>query len=84
MTEDRAARPLRIAVVGVGPRGLSVLERVVSHTQGAGRPVELVLVEPGELGSGVHPAKQPDYLLLNTIASQLTIYSDEQMVPGPR
>ncbi|OII60385.1 hypothetical protein BJP40_10395 [Streptomyces sp. CC53] len=82
MTEDRAARPLRIAVVGVGPRGLSVLERVISHTQGDGRPVELVLVEPGELGSGVHPAKQPDYLLLNTIASQLTIYSDERMVPG--
>ncbi|WP_236243189.1 FAD/NAD(P)-binding protein [Streptomyces sp. CC228A] len=82
MTEDPTAQPLRIAVVGVGPRGLSVLERVISHTRDDGPPVELVLVEPGELGSGVHPAKQPDYLLLNTIASQLTIFSDAQMVPG--
>jgi hypothetical protein len=73
---------MRIAVVGVGPRGLSVLERVISLTRAAGPPVELLLIEPGELGSGVHQPCQPDYLLLNTIASQLTIFSDEKMTPG--
>ncbi|WNI18865.1 FAD/NAD(P)-binding protein [Actinacidiphila sp. ITFR-21] len=75
-------KPLRIAVIGVGPRGLSVLERVVSHTRRAGPPVELLLVEPDEPGIGVHRSKQPDYLLLNTIASQLTVFSDTEMVPG--
>ncbi|MFF5096297.1 MULTISPECIES: FAD/NAD(P)-binding protein [Actinosynnema] len=73
---------VRIAVIGVGPRGLSVLERVISHTRADGPPVELLLVEPGELGVGAHDVKQPDYLLLNTIAAQLTIFSDERMVPG--
>lgn len=74
--------PVRIAVIGVGPRGLSALERVISHTRLDGPPVELLLIEPGELGVGMHDAKQPDYLLLNTIASQLTIFSDERMTPG--
>lgn len=73
---------VRIAVVGVGPRGLSVLERVISLTGTPGPLVELLLIEPGELGSGVHQPGQPDYLLLNTIAAQLTIFSDEKMTPG--
>jgi len=73
---------VRIAVIGVGPRGLSVLERVVSHARASGPPIELLLIEPGELGVGIHSASQPDFLLLNTIASQLTIFSDEQMTPG--
>jgi FAD-NAD(P)-binding len=73
---------VRIAVVGVGPRGLSVLERVISHARSEGPPIELLLIEPGELGAGIHAPEQPDYLLLNTIASQLTIFSDEQMTPG--
>jgi len=42
----------------------------------------LLLIEPGELGTGVHRVEQPDYLLLNTIASQLTIFSDQRMTPG--
>ncbi|MEW2069211.1 FAD/NAD(P)-binding protein [Streptomyces sp. NPDC007346] len=74
--------PVRIAVIGVGPRGLSALERVISHTLQDGPPVELLLIEPGEPGVGMHDVKQPDYLLLNTIASQLTIFSDERMTPG--
>ncbi|MDY7090579.1 MAG: FAD/NAD(P)-binding protein [Actinomycetota bacterium] len=75
---------MRIAVVGVGPRGLSVLERVIGHTAGDGPLVELLLIEPGELGIGAHHPKQPDYLLLNTIAGQLTMFSDPAMVPdGP-
>jgi FAD-NAD(P)-binding len=73
---------IRIAVIGVGPRGLSVFERVISHARLAGPPIELLLIEPGELGFGIHQVKQPDYLLLNTIAAQLTIFSDESMTPG--
>lgn len=75
-------KTVRIAVIGVGPRGLSVLERVVSHARHEGTPVELLLIEPGTLGVGIHQVDQPDYLLLNTIASQLTIFSDGRMTPG--
>jgi len=75
-------RPVRIAVIGVGPRGLSAVERIVSLSRLGGPPVELFLVEPGELGVGIHRPEQPDYLLLNTICSQLTVFSDRVMVPG--
>jgi hypothetical protein len=74
--------PLRIAVVGVGYRGLSALERILSHACASGTPVEALLVEPGELGVGVHGRDQPDYLLLNTVASQITAFSDSDMVAG--
>jgi FAD-NAD(P)-binding len=40
------------------------------------------LIEPGPLGVGVHDREQPDYLLLNTVAAQITAFSDERMVPG--
>ncbi|WP_418153349.1 FAD/NAD(P)-binding protein [Actinoalloteichus caeruleus] len=73
---------MRVAVIGVGPRGLSVLERVISHTSLPGPPIELLLIEPNELGVGVHDIRQPDYLLLNTIVAQLTIFSDGHMAPG--
>lgn len=74
--------PVRIAIIGVGPRGLSALERIGAHARRDGPPIELVLVEPGRLGVGIHQPEQPDYLLLNTICSQLTIFSDPAMTPG--
>jgi hypothetical protein len=74
---------LRVAVIGCGPRGLSAVERVSAYARAApGRQVELTVVEPGVPGVGIHRADQPDYLLLNTVAGQLTIFSDEAMVPG--
>ncbi|MGE5830040.1 MAG: FAD/NAD(P)-binding protein, partial [Micromonosporaceae bacterium] len=61
---------MRIAVIGVGPRGLSAFERIVSHAQRGGPSVEVLLIEPGPLGSGTHGTNHPDYVLLNTIAAQ--------------
>lgn len=74
--------PLRIAVVGVGHRGLSALERILSYAVASRTPLVVLLVEPGELGVGIHRRDQPDYLLLNTVASQITAFSDSEMVPG--
>jgi len=74
--------PKKIAVIGVGPRGLSALERLISHGEANAFHGEVLLIEPGALGVGVHQRSQPDYLLLNTVASQITIFSDEKMVPG--
>src|ERR1700722_464170 len=74
--------PLRIAIVGGGHRGLSALERVLSYASATHIPADVLLVEPGELGVGVHRCDQPDYLLLNTVASQITAFSDSEMVAG--
>ena len=32
-------------------------------------------VEPGDCGQGVHPAGQSDHLLINTVASQVTMFA---------
>ncbi|MDH6125382.1 FAD/NAD(P)-binding protein [Kitasatospora sp. GP82] len=67
-----------LAVVGCGPRGLNLLERLVSRW----RTGTVHVIEPNELGSGLHRPDQPDYLLLNTVAAQLTAFVDPQMVQG--
>jgi hypothetical protein len=72
-----------VTIVGVGPRGLSALERLICHaTVSDGLRLEVLLVEPDDLGVGVHLRDQPAYLLLNTVAAQVTAFSDERMVPG--
>ncbi|WP_029288534.1 FAD/NAD(P)-binding protein [Cellulomonas sp. HZM] len=71
----------RIAVVGVGPRGLAVLERVLAWARTGRFAVTVDLYEPAEhLGVGIHGTDQPEYLLLNTVCAQLTAFSDAEMV----
>ncbi|WP_225821552.1 FAD/NAD(P)-binding protein [Streptomyces naphthomycinicus] len=72
-----------VAIVGMGSRGLGLLERLVAHCLTRPAPVTVHLVDPQPLGPGFHLAGQPDHLLLNTVCSQLTAFADEQMVEGP-
>lgn len=72
-------KPLKIAIVGFGPRGLSVLDRVAQLAPALDRPVHVVVVEPGPLGEGVHRTDLPSYLMLNTVASQATAVADSAM-----
>ena len=69
---------LRITIIGLGPRGLGALQRVIRkcRTLPAHVTVEVHLVDPGEEGQGVHSTRQPDFLLTNTLASQLSMYSE--------
>ncbi len=85
-----AARPGHIAIVGMGPRGLLVLERLLTLASAEPRlPVRIAVFEPGEPGVGVHMRGQPGYLMLNTVASQLSVFPDLPSVacgparPGP-
>lgn len=68
---------LTIGFIGMGSRGLSVLERVLSVVQNKPeQPINIIIFEPNTPGCGVHNSNQPDFLLLNTIASQLGIFPD--------
>jgi uncharacterized NAD(P)/FAD-binding protein YdhS len=68
---------LRIGLIGLGSRGLSILERLLSIAeQDTSRSIEIIAFEPNPPGCGVHATDQPDYMLLNTIAAQLGIYPD--------
>lgn len=81
---------LTVCVVGAGPRGLSVLERIRANAAGTVRPVEVHLVDPYPPGAGaVWRTGQPGELLMNTVASQVTLFTDDSVdcagpsVPGP-
>ncbi|MGW2047256.1 FAD/NAD(P)-binding protein [Streptomyces sp. NPDC001858] len=81
---------LSVCVIGAGPRGLSVLERICANAAGTGRPVAVHLVDPYPPGPGaVWRTDQPRELLMNTVASQVTLFTDDSVacagpiVPGP-
>ncbi|HEV7896222.1 MAG TPA: FAD/NAD(P)-binding protein [Planosporangium sp.] len=76
-------RPVRVCIVGVGPRGLSVLERITANARGAA--VHVHLVDPYPPGSGqVWRTDQQRLLLTNTVASQITMFTDASVdMAGP-
>lgn len=64
-----------VAIIGLGSRGLGVLERI--STLAASRPLVVHVIDPTCTGAGVHETSQPDYLLLNTTCGQASMF------PGP-
>ncbi len=86
------ARTTTVAVVGLGSRGLSVLERIVTLAKKAGPAageVRVEIIDPTCTGAGIHAPGQPDYLLLNTTCAQVSMFPDAHTVgaavdaPGP-
>lgn len=72
---------LTLAIIGMGPRGLMLLERMIAHASlQVAKNIKLYLFEPNMPGSGCHHLAQPDYLLLNTIAKELTIFPTKEML----
>ncbi|TDD83848.1 FAD/NAD(P)-binding protein [Actinomadura rubrisoli] len=76
--QTTAPEPHRIAVVGSGPRGMGVLERITARLvegQGGG-PVEIYLIDAVEVGCGrVWSPDQPEWFLMNTVAGEVTMFS---------
>ncbi|MVA59578.1 FAD/NAD(P)-binding protein [Agrobacterium vitis] len=78
--------PIRIGIVGLGPRGLSVFERIISVAAcGSSQELHLHIFDGRTPASGAHSPMLPDYLLLNTVASQLGVFPDNSCfgsIPG--
>ncbi len=73
---------LRIAVIGMGPRGTSLLERIITYVDKLGRyeDIELFLFDKNNtFGSGCHNSELSEHLLVNTIAGQITMFFGEGM-----
>lgn len=70
---------LTVAIAGFGPRGLSILERLVSKIIAGSVQygVNILLFDPNSSGAGCHNSKQNQRLLANTVAAQMTIFCDE-------
>ncbi|MFC5724734.1 FAD/NAD(P)-binding protein [Streptomyces gamaensis] len=75
-----------VGIVGVGPRGLSVLERIVENARArTDIPIVVDIFEPARFGSGeVWRTDQSPDLLMNIVASQITAYADDTVrMAGP-
>ncbi|SFE81147.1 FAD/NAD(P)-binding protein [Streptomyces mirabilis] len=82
-----------LAVVGAGPRGTSVLERLCASAPELlppGARLTVHMVDPSPPGPGrVWRTAQSPHLLMNTVASQVTLFTDDSVDcsgpvrPGP-
>jgi uncharacterized NAD(P)/FAD-binding protein YdhS len=76
-----------VCIIGAGPRGLSVLERLCANERAEQSCSALTIhvVDPGEPGAGlVWRSDQSRHLLMNTVASQITMYTDDSSrIDGP-
>src|SRR5262245_40720883 len=74
----------QLAIIGAGPRALTILERLLEHKERMPRHATLnvLVIDPGNLGEGSHPSDQADHLLINTLASQVTMYPPHSSVGG--
>jgi uncharacterized NAD(P)/FAD-binding protein YdhS len=71
-------RTVQVTIVGMGPRGLGILQHIAHGARRLpeGTALDVHLVDPGDSGQGAHSSRQPDHLLTNTLASQLTMFPD--------
>ena len=78
---------LDVCLIGAGPRGLSTLERLCAGARHlpAHRAVTVHIVEPYVPGPGrVWRTGQSRHLLMNTVASQVTVFTDGSVeMAGP-
>jgi uncharacterized NAD(P)/FAD-binding protein YdhS len=90
---DPDRRPLSVAVIGAGPRGAGVLERLAANLGtewDATRPLALHFIDPFPAGPGrIWRLEQSALLKLNSMAADVTMFTDETSVidgpvqPGP-
>lgn len=91
MTTGKSMLPRTIAVLGGGPRGIAVIERLIANAQQLDVPrLHLLLVEPHRPGGGrIWDADQPSHLLMNTLCADATHFTDKTVElrgpvrPGP-
>lgn len=91
-TSPHRTSPHRIAIVGAGPRGTGVLERLLAHlaTRDSGEVVAIDVFDPFPAGAGrIWRGSQPPLLWMNSVAADVTMFTDDTTVvdgpvePGP-
>src|SRR6476469_8431157 len=72
---------LQLAIVGLGPRGSSVAERLCANAESLlplGRELVIHIIDPHVLEGGqVWRSSQDRALLMNTVACQVTVFVDD-------
>ena len=63
-----------VTIIGMGPRGLSVFERFAAFARENSCPLQINLIDPSACGPGGCAPRQPQHLLGDTPASQITVF----------
>ncbi|GEO28050.1 hypothetical protein AAC03nite_38350 [Alicyclobacillus acidoterrestris] len=72
------SKSLRISIIGSGPRGMSVLERLAARLIELDNQekVEIFLIDEGHIGTGrIWSIEQSPWLLMNTVAQEISAFS---------
>ncbi|GGS42024.1 FAD/NAD(P)-binding protein [Actinokineospora fastidiosa] len=86
------AEPLVVVIVGAGPRGTGILERLLANVGDLlpGTPLRVELVDPFPPGGGrVWRLEQSSLMWMNALAGNITMFTDESVTcdgpirPGP-
>ncbi|QDS99461.1 FAD/NAD(P)-binding protein [Adhaeretor mobilis] len=79
-------RPLRVAVIGCGPKGLLSIQQLTKQLESGdtGRPLSVTIFEPAEFpGAGlVYEPRQPHYLRMNFAAEHINVWQCEEDGPS--
>ena len=77
LTDNDGMVPERIAIIGTGPRGLSVIERLAGKLaeRKTLRPLIVYAIDDVEVGCGkIWRTDQPDWFIMNTRARNATMF----------
>jgi FAD-NAD(P)-binding len=73
-----AENEFKIAIIGMGPRGLSILEHFVHNCmkEAPKRKIRILCIDSHEVGSGrIWRTDQADHFMMNTLTGQVTMYT---------
>jgi len=73
-------KKIKICIIGLGPWGLGTLERIISRANQEKDKILITVdvIEPNDPGVGVHYKNLPDYILLNTKCSHISMFIENQ------
>lgn len=74
---------MKVAIIGAGPRGLQIAERLLRNHEGS-QPLEIDLYDAKGIGGRIWRQDQSWELLMNSISCQVTLFSDASLSTGGR
>ncbi|WP_312497406.1 FAD/NAD(P)-binding protein [Enterococcus sp.] len=72
---------MQIVIIGAGPRGLSLCERLIAHGKQQQKSASIILIDP-DLPGAVWRTTQNQDLLINSVTNQVTLFTDDSLTSG--
>lgn len=67
---------MQIALIGAGPRNLALLARLTAYAKQSHQKTDIHLFDPAGIGGKVWRPNQDPTFIMNTVTSQLTLFTD--------